>query len=301
MVSSINTLVQRVLTLGLSLSAAACASLPEPSAPMALGAASAAPRGFVEFCERQPGDCGASPAELASLQRQRGASAQTAAIQYDWSGVFAANATAPKPVAAQAMPAVVPSSGTAPVAYDWSKVFAAQLRPAVNVAAVGDPSPAAALVAAPAAEKPALTPKLWALISGTNETINRAIVQKTDLEAYGVDEIWTTPIEAGGKYGDCEDYVLEKRRALLAAGVPKAALSIAVVSTFRGESHAVLLVDTAQGEYVLDNLTPWVLPWAKTAYQWRERQVAGSASSWALAAGGLPPAQPARLLLASAR
>lgn len=301
MVSSINTLVQRVLTLGLSLSAAACASLPEPSAPMALGAAAAAPRGFVEFCERQPGDCGASPGELAALQRQRGASASTAAIQYDWSGVFAGGGQTARPVAVATAPAAVATAGVGPMTYDWSQAFARQLQPAVNVAAIGDPAPAAAVVAAPRGEKPALTPQLWSLINGVNERINRAIVQKTDLEAYGVDELWSTPIEAGGKYGDCEDYVLEKRRALLAAGVPKDALSIAVVSTFRGQTHAVLLVATAQGEYVLDNLSPWVLPWSKTAYQWRERQVAGSAASWAFAAGLPAPAQPARLLLASAR
>lgn len=299
MVSSINTLVQRVLTLGLSLSAAACASLPEPSAPMAIGAAATAPRGFVEFCERQPGDCGASAAELASLQHQRGLSASTAAIQYDWSGVFAAEGQAPRAVTTPKT-STGASSAALPVSYDWSQAFARPVTPAMNVAAVGDPSPAAAVVAASGSNTPALTPQLWALIGSTNERINRAIVQKTDLDAYGVDELWSTPIEAGGKYGDCEDYVLEKRRALLAAGVPKSALSIAVVSTYRGETHAVLLVDTAQGEYVLDNLSPWVLPWAKTAYQWRERQVAGSASRWAYAAA-VSSAAPARLLLASAR
>ena len=40
---------------------------------------------------------------------------------------------------------------------------------------------------------------------------------------------------------------------------------------------------TDKGEYVLDNLSAWVLPWNKTPYKWGERQVAGSASHWAVA------------------
>lgn len=303
MVSHFNTLAQRALVLGLGFSAAACATLPEPSAPMALGAAATAPRGFVEFCGRQPGDCGASPAELEAMSRvaPKGASTSVAAIQFDWSGVFGTTAPAPKAVIPIAI-APTPSSDGA-LRFDWTQVFAKQLQ---GGAVVGELTPASATAAEPepvAEQTPAveLTPQMWALINRTNDTVNRAFAQRTDAEAYGVEELWSLPIAAGARYGDCEDYVLEKRRALLTAGLPQRALSIAVVQTPRGDSHAVLLVETSAGEYVLDNLSPWVLPWTKTAYQWRERQVAGSASRWAMAAGvKLEPSAP-RLLLASFR
>lgn len=144
-----------------------------------------------------------------------------------------------------------------------------------------------------------MTPVTWALITRTNDAVNRAIRPQTDLATYGVSEFWTTPLENGAKFGDCEDYVLEKRRALLAAGVPATALSIAVVRTRRNDAHAVLLVASDAGEYVLDSLTPWVLPWMQTRYQWRERQVAGSASRWAMAAAQDSPPRVPDLLLAS--
>jgi predicted transglutaminase-like cysteine proteinase len=40
--------------------------------------------------------------------------------------------------------------------------------------------------------------------------------------------------------------------------------------------HAVLLVATENGEVVLDNLSPWVLPWAEAPYAWLDRQAAGT-------------------------
>lgn len=197
------------------------------------------------------------------------------------------------------------ASGTPAVAatqFDWTAAFAQErarraraagepatssMTPARNLA----PQSAVSQTASTAPRKLAMTPQTWALINRTNATVNRAIVPQTDLATYGVAEVWATPLENGVKYGDCEDYVLEKRRALLGSGLPPAALSIAVVATFRGETHAVLLVDTDAGEYVLDSLTPWVLPWTKASYRWRERQVAGSASHWAMAADAAPADQ----------
>ena len=123
--------------------------------------------------------------------------------------------------------------------------------------------------------------------------MNRQIVRRADIQTYGVLDRGATPLAQGAQYGDCEDYVLEKRRALLAEGVPETALSIAVATTSWGESHAVLLVSTDQGDYVLDSLTPWILPWRKANLTWRERQVAGAPFRWAmvsLAPVGEPPA-----------
>jgi predicted transglutaminase-like cysteine proteinase len=282
--------------LGLALSSAACASVPEGSAQMALGAQAVAPRGFVQFCERQPTDCGASPSELREMEiaSAQGQAQPVAAIAYDWSKVF--------PQAHPAQAAALNAVATAPAApYDWAAVFAqAKAQPAV-VKASWTPAPARK------AAQPLVLKTVWPLLTSTNDRINRAISERTDQEIYGVSEYWALPLESGLTAGDCEDYALEKRHALIAAGVPSEALSIAVVTTVRGDTHAVLLVATDHGEYVLDNLSAWVVPWTQAGYTWRERQVAGSPSRWQYAAGGEPLAQPqqplpgSRLLLASAR
>src|SRR6476469_5539570 len=49
---------------------------------------------------------------------------------------------------------------------------------------------------------------------------------RTDLEHWGVVERWNYPDDG---YGDCEDYVLLKRRMLMQAGWPREALLITVV------------------------------------------------------------------------
>jgi predicted transglutaminase-like cysteine proteinase len=125
-----------------------------------------------------------------------------------------------------------------------------------------------------------MTSGVWALINRINDSVNRAIKPQDDRITYGVADYWGTPLEHGLKAGDCEDYVLEKRRALLAAGLPAQALSIAVVKTIQGDGHAVLLVGADDDWYVLDSLTPVIAPWRETNYTWLERQVAGSRSYW---------------------
>lgn len=57
-----------------------------------------------------------------------------------------------------------------------------------------------------------------------------------------------------------------------------------MVLTPRGERHAVLVLATDRGDYVLDSLDPWILPWRQTAYRWLERQVAGERDHWAMVA-----------------
>ena len=90
----------------------------------------------------------------------------------------------------------------------------------------------------------------------------------------------TTVTVGASAAGDCKDYVLEKRRALIAAGLPAGALSIAIVKTSWGETHAVLLVSTTGGELVLDSLTPRIQAWRKTGYTWVARQAPGQQLAW---------------------
>ncbi|MDE2463225.1 MAG: transglutaminase-like cysteine peptidase, partial [Alphaproteobacteria bacterium] len=47
-----------------------------------------------------------------------------------------------------------------------------------------------------------------------------------------------------------------------------------------GELHAVLVVSTADGDYVLDNLRRDILPWNKTGYVYLSRMWAQSPTNW---------------------
>jgi predicted transglutaminase-like cysteine proteinase len=71
-----------------------------------------------------------------------------------------------------------------------------------------------------------LTPKAWSDMLRVNAWVNQAIKPMTDLEHWGVVERWNYPDDG---YGDCEDYVLLKRRMLMQAGWPREALLITVV------------------------------------------------------------------------
>jgi predicted transglutaminase-like cysteine proteinase len=118
------------------------------------------------------------------------------------------------------------------------------------------------------------------LVNTLNRDVNREVQKANDFDLYGLLEFWSLPRVIDGKmYGDCEDYALEKRRRLIAAGVPAEAMSMVVAVTARGETHAVLLVRFESGDWVLDNLTPWATPWGDLNYRWIERQAPGS-SEW---------------------
>ncbi len=117
----------------------------------------------------------------------------------------------------------------------------------------------------------------WRTVNHINRRLNREIRHVDDLDLHGEQDRWTLPV---GSRGDCEDFVLAKRAALLDAGVPAEALSIAIVETRWGETHAVLLLASDRGEFVLDSLSPWVSRWDRVDYRWRERQARGGAFDW---------------------
>jgi predicted transglutaminase-like cysteine proteinase len=114
-------------------------------------------------------------------------------------------------------------------------------------------------------------------IERVNRFVNERIKPLTDLEQYGVVEKWTYP-ESG--YGDCEDYVLLKRRMLMQLGWPRAALLITVVRDKKGDGHSVLTVRTNRGELILDNQVETILPWAETGYRFTKRQSQSDPNIW---------------------
>jgi predicted transglutaminase-like cysteine proteinase len=110
-----------------------------------------------------------------------------------------------------------------------------------------------------------------------NRYVNDNVKPLTDLEQYGVVEKWTFP-DSG--YGDCEDYVLLKRRMLLQLGWPRSALLITVVRDKKGDGHSVLTVRTNRGELVLDNQVEEILFWQDTGYRYTKRQSQTDPNVW---------------------
>ena len=107
--------------------------------------------------------------------------------------------------------------------------------------------------------------------------MNRAIRPEEDIDHYGRIEFWTIPLDG---FGDCDDYVLVKRKALLNLGFPEPALRIAEVFLAGLERHAVLTVKTDRGNFVLDNLRDDVVAWNRTDYAWIKWQDPKSRSGW---------------------
>jgi predicted transglutaminase-like cysteine proteinase len=98
-----------------------------------------------------------------------------------------------------------------------------------------------------------------ATLKTVNLQVNRTIRPRNDRGP----DVWN----ANATSGDCEDYVLAKRRALIKAGLPPSALRIAHVKTRSGEGHAVLVVNTGGSDLVLDNLTHTIRSLSQTGYQ----------------------------------
>jgi predicted transglutaminase-like cysteine proteinase len=137
-----------------------------------------------------------------------------------------------------------------------------------------------------AARDAALTSQAWNELVRINRWVNEAIKPMTDMEHWGVNERWNYPDDG---YGDCEDYVLLKRRMLMQAGWPRQALLITVVRDKQGDGHAVLTVKTDKGEFILDNQTEEVVLWSETEYRFVKRQSQNDPNVW-IALGDPRPA-----------
>ena len=122
-----------------------------------------------------------------------------------------------------------------------------------------------------------LSTRTWKDLVRINNKVNETIKPMTDLDHYGVVEKWTYPEDG---YGDCEDYVLLKRRMLIDAGWPREALLITVVRDGKGDGHAVLTVKTDRGEFILDNQSAAVVPWYESGYRFVKRQSQSDPNVW---------------------
>ncbi len=244
-----------------SMAAPAAGNEAQASSYMPVGGPVAAPTGYLELCVRSPVDCQQAPRDgldliaagaKTALIEKRQSQIRTAKVEGRGGGLQKASA---QPV--QAAPVVAPLSD---------------------------------MVHSAAYTRIDFDEPTMAMVIALNDRVNHGIKAETDQAIYHTGDYWVAPGLEPGARGDCEDFALEKRRLLIASGVPASALSIAIVRTPAGEIHAVLVLSARQGDYVLDNLHGEVRAWQLTGYSWISRQAPGDDLGWV----SLAPANPVR-------
>jgi predicted transglutaminase-like cysteine proteinase len=101
-----------------------------------------------------------------------------------------------------------------------------------------------------------------ARLAALNAFFNQRIAFRSDLETWGQEDYWATPLQLLEKgQGDCEDYAIAKYSSLVAAGVPVPRLRLVYVrAQLAGSSqaHMVLAYYAHVGAepLILDNLVP---------------------------------------------
>jgi len=275
----------------------ACATAPAPFDPLPMGRSVNAPTGFLQFCQRRPDQCQAaepgtdrsSVGELSTTDLTRGLAPVSLIFQR------------PAPMAGDLFAQEVHADdGAWPHARLVLLDNRVDAKPALRYTTM-DMAASMAIeppAASPFADQPPrniyepltrdasgarlrLSADLQSEIAHVDLAINRAITPRTDMEAFGVDNYWTLPLTDGPRAeGNCKHYALEKRRRLVADGVPADALSLAIVTTPANEVHAVLVISTDQGDLVLDNLTDAIRPWRQTSYHWLVRQTPAAPLRW---------------------
>ena len=116
----------------------------------------------------------------------------------------------------------------------------------------------------------------WNDLNSVNLKANEKVEAIMDIDLYNVEEYWTYP----DTQGDCEDYVLLKRKKLMMMGWPSETLLITVLRDENNEGHAVLTVSTDKGDFILDNRRDEILPWAATGYTYYKRQSQADPWRW---------------------
>lgn len=97
-------------------------------------------------------------------------------------------------------------------------------------------------------------PETLALLDRVNREGNALIKWTDDRAAWGVTDIWDFPCESDHQlYDDCDSFALWKMRRLIELGVPSTPLMLTLGQVENGGGHAVLVVRTTTGDYVLDN------------------------------------------------
>jgi predicted transglutaminase-like cysteine proteinase len=114
-----------------------------------------------------------------------------------------------------------------------------------------------------------LDQRSWDRINRVNTHVNRTILPVSDQDHWGVLDRWDYPDDG---LGDCEDIQLLKRKLLVDAGLPRRAMRMTVVIDEDGAGHAVMMIHTSYGDFILDNKRNEVLAWQETSYRFVKRE-----------------------------
>lgn len=100
-----------------------------------------------------------------------------------------------------------------------------------------------------------------------NQFFNSRIRFASDIDVWGIQDYWATPIEFICKNtGDCEDFAIAKYFTLKTMGVPDEKLKITYVKAIQQDMHHMVLTyyrDPEAEPLVLDNLVDSVSPASK--------------------------------------
>ncbi|MBH5369020.1 transglutaminase-like cysteine peptidase [Bradyrhizobium glycinis] len=116
-----------------------------------------------------------------------------------------------------------------------------------------------------------LTEQRWADLKEVNRIVNRDIAPEPNELGLAGEQWLINPAR-----GDCNDYAVTKRHELLARGWPSRALLLSEVIANSGEHHLILVVRTAEGDLVLDNMTQAIKLWSRVPYRWVRMQMPNS-------------------------
>lgn len=115
------------------------------------------------------------------------------------------------------------------------------------------------------------------IVERINRLVNHRVTPLSDREHWGSEERWDIPQDG---MGDCEDYALYKRKLLMSLGMPRQALLMTVVFDQQNAAHAVLMVKTSKGDFILDNMTNEIVLWSKSEYRFVKRQSQEHPNLW---------------------
>jgi predicted transglutaminase-like cysteine proteinase len=100
--------------------------------------------------------------------------------------------------------------------------------------------------------------------------VNAEIRLVPDQQWQGREDYWSFPLRGAG---DCEDLALEKRRRLVELGLPRGAMTLAIVYHQNGWGpHVILLIETSAGTFALDNRRADVPCWNEVPYNYETRE-----------------------------
>ena len=130
-----------------------------------------------------------------------------------------------------------------------------------------------------------LDPSALKIADHVNRRVNHQVHQVSDRSQYGREDVWMLPSRRGG---DCEDIAMLKKLRLVEAGVAPETLLVATVLDTKRAPHAVLVIRTTAGDFVLDNLRDGIRPWRQTGYSFLLMQDPKVPTRWnAIFAGGI--------------